>query len=156
MVASAPAPTFRTIEALAELCGRCAWAETRLFELTGQWANGNGPPEWRVFCSVASAHHAALASEWRSRLPVRAGVDQEALICPPPDELATAIDGLSGQSVEDGLPVLIGHILPDLGSRYRAILEVAAPVREAPVMALLARAAALHAGVTERGIQLLQ
>jgi hypothetical protein len=157
-VASAPAPppTFRTIEELAQLCGRYCWVETRLFELTGQWAGGSGPAEWRVFCSVASGGHAALATEWRDRLPVRAGVDQEALLLPPPGPVAATIEGLHGLAIGEGLPLVINDVLPDLVTGYRTVFDQASPVREAPVMALLVRAATRHAEVAARGRSLLQ
>jgi hypothetical protein len=130
--------------------------ETRLFELTGRWASGDGPAQWRLFCSVASGFHGALATEWRHRLPVRAGIDQEALIQPPPGSMVATIEGLEELALPEALPVLVERILPDLVVEYHSILESAAPEREAPVMALLARATILHADVTERGQVLLQ
>jgi hypothetical protein len=153
---AAPAPPFRTIDDLAQLCGQYGWVETRLFEVTGQWAGDEGPPEWRHFSSVTSAHHAALATEWRARLPVRAGVDQEALLLPPPTSLGPMVATLDGHSLEVGFPILIGEVLPELSDQYLALLDTASAVREAPVMALLARAATGHADVTERGRRLLQ
>ena len=156
-MASAPAstPTFRTIAELAERCGQFCWVETRLFELTGLWASLDGPAEWKVFCSVTAGGHAAMATEWRARLPFRAGVDQEALVVPPPGPLATTIDELAQGSLEEGLPVVIGAVLPELVAEYSALLDQASPVSEAPVMALLARAAQRHADVVERGRTLL-
>lgn len=147
--------TFRTIDALADACGHFCWVETKLFEVTGQWASGDGPAEWRLFSSVVSAQHAALASQWRSRLPVRAGVEQAALILPP-ETMASAASALGGQTVEAGLPVLLQEILPELILQYRQLLDHASPVREAPVMALLALAVGVHGDHIERGNALLQ
>ena len=141
---------FRTIDELAQLCGRCGWVETRLFELTGQWASGDGPAEWRLACSIESAQHAALASEWRARLPVRAGIDQEALFLPPPGPLAAEIEALFGQPVVEGMSTLKQRLLQDLVEWYRDELAVSSSVREASVMALLDRAIAAHSDVTGR------
>ena len=147
--------TFRTIDELADTCGHFCWVETRLFEVTGQWASGDGPAEWRLFSSTVSAQHAALASQWRSRLPVRAGIDQGALILPP-EAMASAVTTLGGQTMEAGLPVLLQEILPELVLQYRQFLDHASPVREAPVMALLALAVGMHTDHIERGHALLQ
>ncbi|HEY2213948.1 MAG TPA: hypothetical protein VGH31_02740 [Acidimicrobiales bacterium] len=136
--------TFRTIDELAQQCGHYCWVETRLFEITGQWASGDGPAEWRLFCSVISGQHAALATQWRSRLPVRAGVDQQALIRQP-ETMGSAVTALGGQTIEAGLPVLLQEVLPELVLQYRQLLDEASPVREAPVIASLTMAVGTHA-----------
>jgi hypothetical protein len=149
------AETFRTIDELAEQCGHCCWVETKLFEVTGQWASGDGPSEWRLFCSVVSGQHADLASQWRSRLPVRAGVYQETLVRPPAT-MRSALAGLGEGAIEAGLPVLLREILPELVVEYGDLLDRASPVREAPVMALLTRAVHVHSDTIRRGQALLQ
>ncbi len=63
---------------------------------------------------------------------------------------------LGGQTVEAGLPVLLQEILPELILQYRQLLDHASPVREAPVMALLALAVGVHGDHIERGNALLQ
>ncbi len=149
------ADTFRTIGELAEACGHFCWVETELFEVTGRWASGDGPAEWRLFSSITAAQHADLASRWRSRLPVRVGVDQATLIRPPEAQVS-ALTALGGHPIDAGLPVLLQEILPELISQYRSLLNGAAPVREAPVMALLTSAMGVHEGTIERGKKLLQ
>jgi hypothetical protein len=135
--------TFRTIDELAQLCGGFCWVETALFKLTGAWSVADGPEALRIFCSVSSSRHAAVAGEWRGRLPVRAGVDPVALVVPRAVALSAAIEGLTQtRSIQDHLATLSTVVLPDLRDAYRQTLQQCAPVREGPVMATLAAAIA--------------
>jgi hypothetical protein len=144
--------TFRSIGELAELCGHYCWVERRLFALTGSRASGPDPgdpeaggpdtAEIRVVLSQMSAAHGFLAAQWRDRLPVRAGVDAEALIVSPPGPVAEVLDLIES---EPGLaPVLAGvalRFLPWLLDSYDRTLAQASPVNEAPVRAVLEWAA---------------
>jgi hypothetical protein len=133
-----PGPAWWGIEELARRVGAYCWAEHRLFELTGRWASGTGDPEIRLFFSVASAHHAALAGQWRDRLPVRAGVDVAALVAAPDVGAAEASSLLDDQAAPlFQLGGLVNVVLPRLRSAYAAHLARATPVSEGPVMAVL-------------------
>jgi hypothetical protein len=137
--ASPPLPpsSWRTIDQLAECVGGYCWQEERLFEMTGRWASDEGDPAIRVYCSEVSARHAGLAAQWRDRLPVRAGVDGAALVAAPPG-LALALSALEGQpGFIRRLGGLVNVVLPRLLSTYRAHLDLAWPVNEAPVMEVL-------------------
>jgi hypothetical protein len=155
---------FRSIGELAELCGRYCWVERRIFELTGIRASrpasapsadsadsadsetgsphtgdpGAIDPEIRVVLSAMSAGHGFLAAQWRERLPVRAGVDADALIAPPPGPLTEALDLIEA---EPHLTLVLGglatQVLPWLEDGYRRQLAQASPVSEAPVRAVL-------------------
>jgi hypothetical protein len=154
-----PAPTFRSIGELAERCGYYCWLEHRLFALTGTWATA--PPvagieaEFRVLCSEMSLWHGFVAGQWRDRLPVRAGVNPDALIVPSPGALAQALDLLEAdtlvadrdlggaqhpqgaQSPQRALAGLVEHILPALLEAYDEDFAHGSVVCEAPVKALL-------------------
>jgi hypothetical protein len=148
----APAPAaggaatpFRSIGELAQLCGYYCWMERRLFEATGSRASlpgtgetQTGDPELRVVLSQMSARHGFFAAQWRERLPVRAGVDAEALIVPPPGPAGEALDLIESEPrlalVLEGLAT---QFLPWLLDRYERHLVQASPVSEAPVRAVL-------------------
>jgi hypothetical protein len=147
--------TFRTIGDLAELCGHYCWVERRVFELTGSrasrpetWASRAGDAEAgepeagdaevRVVLSEMSARHGLFAAQWRDRLPVRAGVDGEALVVPPPGPVEEALGLIASAPrlalVLDGLAT---QFLPWLREAYGRHLGQASPVSEAPVRAVL-------------------
>lgn len=133
---------FRTIGELAEICGSYCWLENRLFELTGGWASAPAAsadaPEARVFFSEASAEHAFLAAQWHERLPVRAGVDHDALVVPPAGPVAEAFRLLGEEpGLLDRVAGLVEVILPRLLLTYQEHLARSSPVSEAPVRAVL-------------------
>jgi hypothetical protein len=134
------APTFRSIGELAELCGHYCWVERRVFELTGSRASRPeaGEAEVRVVLSEMSARHGQFAAQWHDRLPVRAGVDAEALIVPPPGPVGEALDLIAAAP---HLVLVLGGLatqfLPWFRDAYDRDLAQASPVSEAPVRALL-------------------
>jgi hypothetical protein len=146
----AGAATFRSIGELAELCGHYCWVERRIFEVTGSRASGPATSdagaadagaadaEVRVVLSQMSARHGFLAGQWRDRLPVRAGVDAETLVMPPPGPFAEVLDLIES---EPRLALTLGGLarqfLPRLSESYDRTLAQASPVSEAPVRALL-------------------
>jgi hypothetical protein len=147
--------SFRTIDELAERCGNYCWLERRLFGLTGSRASdppaidprdsdprdseaGTGSPEARVLLSEMSFRHGLLAAQWHARLPVRAGVEADAFVLPPPGSAAEALDLLEAEP--QLLLVLSGlteEFLPRLQQTYEEHLAHASPVSEAPVRAVL-------------------
>jgi hypothetical protein len=137
--------SFWTIDRLAERCGHYSWLERRLFEVTGRRASepssglpGAATAEIRLFLSVLAARHAALAEQWRHRLPVRAGVDRQALIVPPPGPVPEALDLVGGAADLAGvLSGLVEEILPRLLDSYDQHLARSSSVAEGPVRALL-------------------
>jgi hypothetical protein len=161
---TAAAPSFRTIGQLAQRCGHYCWLENQLFALTGgaatAAATAPGPDphsEVRLFLSESSAQHAALAAEWRARLPVRAGVDADALVVPPPGPAGDALALLA--AAEDPLAVLGGlvqHIWPWLFGTYQDHLADAPAVSEAPVRAVLELACFWGGRRLSVGLALLQ
>jgi len=157
---TAPLPgfVFRTIDELAQRCGQYCWIENRLFALTGMWAGtpmmagtptaaglpiapGASAPieaEMRVIASEMSSWHGFVAGQWRDRLPVRAGVDAEALVVAPPGPLGPALELLEAETdLTRALGGLTEQILPALLVAYDEHLAQASPVSEAPVCALL-------------------
>ena len=148
--ADSAAATFRSIGELAALCGRYCWVERRIFELTGSRASrpeagdpevddpDAGDPEVRVVLSEMSARHAQLAAQWHDRLPVRAGVDAETFIVPPPGPVPEALDLIaSAPRLALVLGGLATQFLPRLRDAYGRHLAQASPVSEAPVRAVL-------------------
>jgi hypothetical protein len=151
------ATPFRTIDELAQVCGQYCWVETRLFEITGQWAGDDGDPEVQIFFSAVAHAHAAIAGAWRARLPVRAGIDPEKLIASPSGPLADAMVGLEGLGeTQPRLRHLVREVLPSLLTAYAEELSTASLVREAPVAAALSEARPLIEREVTRGSDLLQ
>jgi len=143
---AAAAYRFRTIGELAERCGHYCWIEEALFALLGDRAcrseaSHHGrpvDPEVRVVLSEMAVRRAFLASQWRDRLPVRAGLDADALVVPPPGPLAGAVDLLVAEPDPHlVLAGVVGPLLPRILEAYRADLAQASPVSEAPVRAVL-------------------
>jgi hypothetical protein len=150
---------FRTIDELAERCGNYCWLERRLFGLSGSRASdppesespdnespvnplggdpGTGRSEARVLLSEMSFRHGLLGAQWYERLPVRAALDADALIVPPPGPVPGALDLL--ETEPQLLLVLMGlaeEFLPRLQETYAEHLAQASPVSEAPVRAVL-------------------
>ena len=82
--------------------------------------------------------HALLAAQWHDRLPVRAGVDAEALVVPPPGPVDEALDLIaSAPRLALVLGGLATQFLPWLREAYGRHLAQASPVSEAPVRAVL-------------------
>jgi hypothetical protein len=164
----AGAATYRSIGELAELCGHYCWVERRIFEVTGSRASGPatdddatdaagaGDAEVRVVLSQMSARHGFFAAQWRDRLPVRAGVDAEALVVPPPGSAAGALDLIES---EPRLALVLGGLalqfLPGLVDSYDRNLAQASPVSEGPVRAVLEWSARSTGGeIREAGLLL--
>jgi hypothetical protein len=155
----------RTIAQLASLVGRYCWVEHRLFALTGAaatapaiLADDPGEAECRVWFAASSRRHGALAARWAEHLPVRAGVDRDALVVPPPGVLPGLLDGLASTATADpagGLAGLVEGVLPALAAIYGMHLEAASPVNEAPVMEGLVEARREVLGEIRGGVALL-
>jgi hypothetical protein len=132
------AAPWRTIDELARAVGGYCWLESRIFALTGSWASDDGDPTVRVFFSEVSARHAGWAAQWRDRLPVRAGVDLDALVVDPDDGVSHSLAACQSQTTAAGrLDGLISGVLPLLMESYRTLLDGAFLVNEAPVIEIL-------------------
>ncbi|HXB37924.1 MAG TPA: hypothetical protein VNU75_09485 [Acidimicrobiales bacterium] len=149
---------WRTIDELAALVGAYCWLEQRIFEVTGAWATAPGAvdevAELRVWTAAASRRHGVLAGRWAERLPVRAGVEAAALVAAPagPRGLAEAFEELEAtKEPMVGVCALVETVLPWVGGVYESHLEIATPVSEASVKAVLVEArregsAEIHSG----------
>ncbi len=131
---------FRTIGQLAERCGHYCWLENRLFTLTGLWAgapddaansatdagpgSSAGSPaalaaEVRVVCSEMSSWHGFAAAAWWDRLPVRAGVEADALVVAPAGPFGEVLDLLAAEGdLVGAFGGLVGQVLPALLAAY--------------------------------------
>ena len=140
--------SWRSIEDLAGLVGAYCWIEQRIFEVTGRWATAPEPAEdgsaaLRVWSAATSRRHGALAGRWADRLPVRAGVDQGALVVAPaaPEGLAEAFEQLGAtRELTGGVSALVETVLPWVGGLYGAHLGCATPAAEGSVMEVLVEA----------------
>jgi hypothetical protein len=164
-VGEADGATHRGMEELAELVGHYCWVEHQLFALTGAAASAPavvagdpGEAECRVWFAAASHRHGARAARWAEHLPVRAGVDRDALVAPPAGDLPGLLEEISGLAVHDPSRALAGlaeGVLPGLAATYGAHLEGASPVSEAPVMEGLVQARREILGEIRGGLTLL-
>jgi hypothetical protein len=156
----------RTIQQLAALVGHYCWVEQRLFALTGAAATAPalvagdpGEAECRVWFAASARRHGTLAARWAEHLPMRAGVDRDALVAPPPGGLPGLLDELAATATSDparGLAGLVEGVLPALAATYGVHLEAASPVSEAPVMEGLVEARREVLGEIRGGVSLLE
>lgn len=137
----------------AALVGEYRWVETALYRLLGEWVVEMPLATVQVHLDAQSMRHAWHAELWADRLPVRDGVDRDALTVPSPAS-AVLLGALSGSEAGDGpgsarpsddhdpfgragaLPRLAGLyrvVLPRLVTSYERHLRVVAPVTDAPV-----------------------
>ena len=134
-----------TIGELAARVGGYCWVENYLFEVTGAWAGAaesDSPwdAEFRVFFAASSMQHADLAARWSDRLPVRAGIDRDALVLPPAGALTSHLHALDAGTGFEKLLGLVRGYLPHLVRGYSHHLAVANPASDAPVMTVLGEA----------------
>jgi hypothetical protein len=156
---------YRDIGQLAGLVGRYCWLEHRLFGLTGTAASAPavvpgdpGEAECRVWFAAASRRHGALAAGWTEHLPVRVGVDRDALVVEPPGPLPGLLDDLATTAAAEparGLAGLLEGVLPALAATYGLHLQAASPVSEGPVMEGLVEARRVVLGELRGGVALL-
>ncbi len=153
-------PEFATDEVLplpladaAALIGEYRWIEDALYRLLGQWVVDMPLAAVQVHLDGQSMRHAWHAELWGDRLPVRDGVDPDALTVPSTPS-AVLVSALSGSGPVDGmgptrpwspdhpsghpgaLPQLAGLYrvaLPRLVISYERHLRAIAPVTDAPV-----------------------
>ena len=124
----------------ATALGGARWVEHTLFEGVGRWAAGDPCPQAAALFGVLSLSFARHADLLADRLPVRAGVDPDALTASPAgwEELAGALvvpaddDSATGRRAA----LLARGVLPAMVVRYARWLA-ATGVSEAPVRAAL-------------------
>jgi hypothetical protein len=150
-----PGTTSLPADVTAGLVGEYRWIETRLYAILGAWVADFPLVGVRVHLDAQSMRHAWHAELFADRLPVRAGVDPDALTRPSAATVAlfAALEGIeapevggtSTGSADDGeapprpgaLPLVAGLyrvVLPRLVTTYTRHLRVAAPVADAPLM----------------------
>ena len=138
----------------AALVGEYRWIETTLHAILGAWVTDLPLAGVQVVLDAQSMRHAWHAELFGDRLPVRAGVDPDALTAPSPATAAlfAALDGIEVPEVGHGsswppadralaprpgaLPRLAGLyrvVLPRLVTTYTRHLRVAAPVADGPL-----------------------
>jgi hypothetical protein len=138
----------------AALVGEYRWIETTLFATLGGWVTDMPVAGVQVHLDAQSMRHAWHAELFADRLPLRAGVDPDALTRPSA-AAATLFAALDGIDVPDegpgstwppadqeraprpgALPRLAGLyrvVLPRLVTTYTRHLRVVAPVADAPL-----------------------
>ena len=125
----------------AAVCGGHCWVERRLFEVLGAWGASAGSPRTVVLLDRHSQHAAWRAGQWWERLPVRAGIDREALVVAPPGwqaALGPAGDHLPAPDGDAALLAVVHRVLlARLLARYRRHLERTAPVSDGPAIRTL-------------------
>jgi len=138
----------------AALVGEYRWIETTLFATLGAWVTDMPVAGVQVHLDAQSMRHAWHAELFGDRLPVRAGVDPDALTRPSAAAatLFAALDGIEVPAEGPGstwppadqeraprpgaLPRLAGLyrvVLPRLVTTYTRHLRVVAPVADAPL-----------------------
>ena len=131
-------PTALTLDESARRYGAYAWAERRLFELTGAWAASEPTPAVRIHLDVVSGQHAWHAGLWWDRLPALASVEPEALVRPWGPVLPPAFDALAASSdTVERLAGLYRFVVPRLLVTYGDHLRRTAPVADAPAIRAL-------------------
>jgi hypothetical protein len=141
------------LDTTAALVGEYRWIETTLYRVLGEWAADMPLAAVTVHLDAQSMRHAWHADLWADRLPVRSGVDPDALTVPsaPTAALFAALAGellpsdLPGSSwppADEGygrpgaLPRLAGLyrvLLPRLVTTYERHLGATAAAADGPV-----------------------
>jgi hypothetical protein len=122
----------------AALYGAYRWAELRLFEVTGGWAQGADDPAVQLHLDAVSAEHAFHAELWAARLPVLDGVDPEALTRLSGVPLGPLFAALAAtESTAGRLAALWRVVVPRLLTTYDRHLRRAAPVADLPAIRAL-------------------
>jgi len=91
----------------AALIGEYRWIETTLFATLGGWVGDMPVAGVQVHLDAQSMRHAWHAELFADRLPVRAGIDPDALTRPSA-AAATLFAALDGIEVPVGLPASTG------------------------------------------------
>jgi hypothetical protein len=142
-----------SLETTSALVGEYRWIETALYATLGAWVGELALAGVQVHLDAQSMRHAWHAELFADRLPVRAGIDPDALTRPSPATatLLAALDGI--EPIGDGpgaswppeddvvprpgaLPRLAGLyrvVLPRLVTTYTRHLRVTSPVADAPL-----------------------
>ena len=142
----------------AALIGEYRWIETSLFATLGGWVTDMPVAGVQVHLDAQSMRHAWHAELFADRLPVRVGIDPDALTRPSAAAatLFAALDGIEVPGDGPGstwppadqeraprpgvLPRLAGLyrvVLPRLVTSYTRHLRVVAPVADAPLVRAL-------------------
>lgn len=107
----------------AAVVGGYRWTEQALYQLLGSWVPDAGLPQVQVHLDAQAARHAWHAELWAARLPVRDGVDPEALtVAPPPVEAVLALLAGAGSAPTPGEEGAGRAVLPRLAGLYRVVL----------------------------------
>ena len=126
------------IEDTARLVGAYVWAEHRLFTVLGDFAGAEPEAAAALFFDSRAQHHAWHASLLAEKLPHRGGLDHEALPASPSSGASALFDALADATgAVSRLAGLARVVLPRLVAGYRAHLERAAPVADAPLIRAL-------------------
>jgi hypothetical protein len=136
----APGAASLPLDVTAALVGEYRWVETTLWSTLGAWVVDLPLPGIQLHVDAQSMRHAWHAELFAERLPVRAGVDPDALTVPSP-ATAALVAALDGRDGDDGarpaaLPRLAGLyrvVLPRLVTTYTRHLRVTASVADAPL-----------------------
>ncbi len=149
-----PGMTSLSIDATAALVGEYRWIETKLYAVLGAWVGDFPLVGVRVHLDAQSMRHAWHAELFADRLPVRAGVDPDALTRPSPATAALfaalegvevpEVGGTADELADDGgvptrpgaLPLVAGLyrvVLPRLVTTYTRHLRVTASVADGPL-----------------------
>ncbi len=143
--------------------------------MPGRARHSSLPPGVRIHLDAQSARHAWHASLFGDRLPVRAGVDPDALVVAP-EPLTSVVAVLTGNTPIGGtltdstptdplpgdrtlVPALAGLyrvVLPRLVTTYSHHARVASPISDAPVIRALRLVLADESEDGRAGEQLVQ
>ena len=122
-----------TLQDTARFLGCARWLELRCFEVLGGWVASTAEPEVKLALARQSHHHAWHAELFERVLPVANGLadhrDAE-----PGGGWTAFMDSLGAlELTADRLTAAYALLLPAKLAEYEHWLEVADPVRDAPV-----------------------
>jgi hypothetical protein len=136
-----------TMDESARMVGAWAWAESRLYEVTGSWVPSTLWPAAKVWLNSASQHHAWRAQLWHERLPGRlvpaypagGGSPATGLVRPASAGAEAALEALGRlQGDRARLAAYCRVILPRTVVAYRSWHRRCTPSSDRPVLRALA------------------
>lgn len=128
-------PSAFTLEESARRLGHYAWAEMRMFEILGSWAESVPEASIATLFAAHANQHAWHAELWHQRFPELREWDRSAFVRPAGDDVADAFDHLAAaDTTPDRLVGTYRVVVPHLVATYTFHRNRASTVSDGPTI----------------------